>query len=139
MVEEKVIRVGSGAGRKEYEIRYELDADWEDRFVTITMTYYPTEYYNHVGQTISIYPWKGGICIDVGYFHYEWNGTGSGDILISCYDVQAEEIPILEDPEMIEKIKTEKDVYKLLEWIYDNLLTPAEIFKEQILEAFEGK
>jgi hypothetical protein len=136
-MKEKTIRVGEGAGRRVYEIRYELEKDYEDRFITITITYYPTEYYNHVGQTISIYPWRGGICVDVGYFHYDWNGTGTGDILLQCYDVQAEGVPFLEDPETIEKIKTEEDVYELLELIYDNLLTPAEIFKEQILDSFE--
>jgi hypothetical protein len=134
MVEEKIIRVGSGEGRTEYEIRYELEKDWEDRFVEVKIRYYPTIYGNYVETIISVYPWKhGGICVDVGRIRQSWHGTGADDILTACYDVEAEEIPILEDPSMVEKIETEKDVYELLRWIYDDLLTPAEIFKENVL------
>jgi hypothetical protein len=133
-MKEKVIEVGSGAGRVKYIIWYDLEKEWRDRYVIVKIKYYPTEYGNYVETRVTVNPWKkGGICVNVDYIRQNWNGTGADNILTVCYDVDAEEIPILEDPTMIESIQTEKDVYKLLEWILDDLETIPEIFKKDVL------
>jgi len=126
---EKIIKVGSGPGRKEYRIWAKLDGDYQDWWVEVRRKEYPTEYGNYVEYKVEITPWtEKGYCVHIGYLRQDWYGTGYYDVLDVCYKLHDENINYLFDEEVLEEINSEEDVKEYLRLVLGDLKKVIKLF-----------